>query len=63
MWVVNDVPFDIGLMNFLLSQPAKVIDPNVFAYRYAIDPDEPFYSAWILAFYKRFFIGGATRPR
>lgn len=59
---LNDVNFAVDLMNFLLSQPAKIIDANVFAYRFAFDSDEPLFSAWILAFYGRLFIAGTTVP-
>jgi hypothetical protein len=58
--LINDVPFDLDLMNDLLSQPAKVIDDTVFAYRCRIDAVEPLRSAWILAFYRRFYIAGRT---
>ncbi len=61
--VVNDLPFDDQFAAYMLSLPARIIHEDVFAYRYCIDGDDPRFSGWIFAFYKRFFICGITVPQ
>jgi hypothetical protein len=50
------------LLPSLAEQPEVKIGGDIFAYRYARDPDHPHCTAWWLVFYRRFGFLGLTVP-